>query len=65
MATLLALLGIKVVAHAHPTKWGSWELNGEVGWYVGPALNHYRYLKYYFSRARETRACDTVEFFPY
>ena len=55
----------KVVAHIHPSKKGSWELNGQVGWYVGPALQHYCYVDCYFPKTREIRYCDTVEFIPY
>ena len=65
MATLLALPGTKVVVHFHPDKRGSWELNGEVGWCVGPSLNRYRCLECYFPRERETRHCDTIEFIPH
>jgi len=48
MATPLAPPGTKVVAHTHPDKRGSWELNGKVGWYVGLAMNHYRCIECYF-----------------
>ena len=65
MSTPLAPPGTKVVAHIHPDKRGSWELNGEVGWYVGPSLNHYRCLQCYLPRTREVRHCDTVEFIPH
>ena len=64
-ATPLAPPGTKVVALVDPTQRASWELNGEVGWYVGPALNHYRCVECYFPRTRATRTCDTVIFFPH
>ena len=62
MATPLAPLGTKVVAHVHPDKRGSWELNREVGWYIELSLNHYYCIQIYFPRTRETRHCDMVEF---
>ena len=65
LATPLAPPGNKIVAHVHPDKWGSWELNEETGWYVGPASQHYRCLQCYFLRTRETLVYDTVEFFPH
>ena len=65
MATLLALPRTKVVAHIHPDNRGLWELNGKVGWYVGPALNHYHCLEVYFLRTCETRYYDIVEFILY
>ena len=50
MATPLAPPGTKVIAHTNSQKRGSWELNSEIGWYVGPSLNHYRCVKVYFPR---------------
>ena len=64
-ATPLAPPGTKVVAHISPDKRGTWELNGKIGWYVGPSLQHYRCVKCYFPRTREVRDCDTAEFFPH
>lgn len=64
-ATPLAPPGTKVVALIDPTVCGSWELNGEVGWYVGPALNHYTCVECYFPKTRALRTCDTVMFFPH
>ena len=61
----LAPPGTKVVAHLNPTKRASWDLNGEVGWYVGPSIDHYRCVKCYFPRTQKTRNCDTVDFFPH
>ena len=44
----------KVVAHVHPSKRGSYELNRQVGWYVGLALQHYCCVDCYFPKTRET-----------
>ena len=63
-ATPLAPPGTKIVAHMKPDQRGTWELNGDVGWYVGPSMNHYRCVKCYFPRTRSVRDCDTVTFFP-
>lgn len=41
-ATPLVPPGTKVVAHVSPEKRGPWELNADVGWYVGPSMHHYR-----------------------
>ena len=38
-------------------------MNGEVGWYIGPSLYYYRYVKCFFPRTREERDCNTVQFF--
>jgi len=64
-ATPLAPPGTKVLAYISPEKRGTWDLNGEVGWYVGPSLHHYRCVQCYFPRTRMIRDCDTVEFFPH
>ena len=63
-ATPLAPPGTKTVSHRKPNNRGTWELNGETGWYVGPSMQHYRCVKCYFPRTRTTRDCDTVTFFP-
>ena len=64
-STPLAPPGTRVIAYLDPTQRGTWDLNGEVGWYVGPAMNHYRCVEIYFTRTRTTRVCDTVRFFPH
>ena len=65
MATPLAPPGTKVIVHVDPSIRGTWELNGDQGWYVGPALNHYRCVTCYFPRTRTTRICETVTFIPH
>ena len=64
-ATPLAPPGTKIIAHKDKNVRGSWDLNGEQGWYVGPALDHYRCITAYFPRSRRTRICDTVTFIPH
>ena len=38
----LATPGTKVIVHWPPDIQSSWAYHGEQGWYVGPALHHYR-----------------------
>ena len=64
-STPLAPPGTKVVVHLDPKIRGTWELNGDVGWYVGPAMDHYRCVTCYFPKTRTTRVCETVTFFPH
>ena len=52
LTTPLALPGTRILAHVNPDKRGSFELNRERGWYVGPLLNHYRCVKCYFPKTR-------------
>ena len=63
-STPMAPPGTKIVAHIKPNNRGTWELNGEVGWYVGPSMQHYRCVRCYFPRTKTVRDCDTVTFFP-
>ena len=63
-STPMAPPGTKIVTHRKPNNRGTWELNGEVGWYVGPAMHHYRCVNCYFPRTKTERNCDTVTFFP-
>ena len=65
LTTPLAPPGTKVVAYINPEIRGTYELNGEVGWYTSPSLHHYRCVKVYFTRTRKERDCDIVEFFPH
>ena len=62
LSTPLAPPGSKVVAHIKPTARNSWDLNGSIGYYVGPAQLHYRCVTCYFPRTRSERICDTVKF---
>ena len=64
-ATPLAPPGTKVIVHINPEVRGTWELNGDQGWYVGPALDHYRCVTCHFPRTRTTRICETVTFIPH
>jgi hypothetical protein len=52
------------VSHDKPKDRASWAAHGEIGWYLGPALEHYRCHKVYITKTRSERASDTVEFFP-
>jgi len=61
----MAPSGTKVVAHIHPSKRGSWDLNGEVDWYVDLALKYYQCIECYFPKSRDVRNCDIVEFIPH
>ena len=56
--------GTKIVAYIKPNNRGTCELNGEVGWYIGPSMEHYRFVKFYFLRTKTIRDCDIVTFFP-
>jgi hypothetical protein len=60
----IAPAGIKVLSHDKPTARGTWEPHGEVGFYLGPALHHYRCYNVWIKATRAHRVTDTVTWFP-
>ena len=62
--TTLAPPGTKVVIHEKPDKRASWAAHGVDGWYLGPAVEHYRCYRVYVTNTRAERNADTVKFFP-
>ena len=63
-ATTMIPPGTKVVMHEKPKQRGSWDIHGEDGWYIGPALYHYRCYNCYCTITNSPRIVDTVEFSP-
>ena len=61
--TPFAPLGTKVVIHYKPINLASWGPNGKEGWYIGPALNHYRFVNFYISTTRAEVNADTMVIF--
>jgi hypothetical protein len=39
--------------------------HGQDGWYIGPALEHYRCYTVYITKTRSSRVVETVDFFPH
>jgi hypothetical protein len=62
--TPLAPPGIKCIIHEKPGQQGSWAPHGIKGWYVGPAMEHYRCWTIHVTSTNSERIGDTVEFFP-
>ena len=56
--------GTKVVLHSKPTQRKSWAFHGEQGWYIGPAVQHYRCLRVYIPKTHAERITDTVQIIP-
>jgi hypothetical protein len=59
--TPLAPLGTKVVIHEKTGKRKTWSTHGINGWYIGPALEHYRCVDCYIPAMR---IADMVAFIP-
>jgi hypothetical protein len=56
--------GTRIKAHETPNKRRTWAPHGQDGWYIGPALEHYRCYTVYVTKTRGDRIVETVEFFP-
>ena len=56
--------GTKVILHSKPAQRKSWAFHGEQGWYIGPALQHYRCLRIYIPKTHAERITDTVQIIP-
>ena len=62
--TPLAPAGKKTIVHDVATERASWAQHGSRGFYIGPALNHFRCYKNFMVKTKAVRISNTVEFFP-
>ena len=62
--TPMAPPGTRILIHEKPGQRASWDPHGAKGWYLGPAMEHYRCYRVYTNKTRAERYTDTVEFFP-
>ena len=60
----IAPAGIKVIIHDKPAVRASWAAHGAAGFYIGPALQHYRSFQVHVTATCTTRITDTVQWFP-
>ena len=63
--TPLALLGTRILIHAKPNKRDSRSFHGEDGWYIGPAMDHYRCITCYIPSTFKTKFTDTATLIPH
>jgi hypothetical protein len=54
----------RIIAHETPNRRRNWAPHGKDGWYIGPALEHYRGYTVYITNTRGDRIVETVDFFP-
>jgi hypothetical protein len=54
--------GTRIIAHDTPSRRCTWAPHGQDGWYIGPALAHYRCYMVYITQTRGDRIVETVEF---
>ena len=57
----LAPIGIKVVAHVPSLERATWAQHGLIGYYVGPAPDHYRCFQVWIENTKAIRISDCVE----
>ena len=63
-ATPLAPAGCKAIIHERAAERPSWGDHATDGFYIGPALKHYRNYTMYMPTTKSTRTTDTIQFFP-
>ena len=63
-ATPLSPPGTKVLVYETPSTRRSWSPHGLGGWYVGPAMDHYRCFRCFTPKTGSERIAETVQFFP-
>jgi hypothetical protein len=54
----------RIIAHETPNRRSTWAPHGLDGWYIGPALEHYRCYTVHITKTRGYRIVETVDFFP-
>jgi hypothetical protein len=57
--------GTRIIAHETPGRRRTWAPHGQDGWYIGPALEHYRCYTVYITKTRSNRIVETVGFSPH
>ena len=53
-----------MVVHRKSSQRKSWDFHGHIGWYVGPAMNHYRCFRIFLPHTNREIISDTIRFFP-
>ena len=64
LSTPIAPLGTSVVIFEPPSTRASWAPHGKVGWYVGPAMSHYRCFSILVKDTNAVRVTDTLAWHP-
>ena len=62
--TPLAPPGTKALIYEAATRRASWAPHAVDGWYLGPAMKHYRCGRYFIPHTRATRIASAVKLFP-
>jgi hypothetical protein len=62
--TPIAPAGMRVVIHVKPSARGSWDTHGVEGFYIGPAMEHYRCYKVWALKTGALRVTDSLAWHP-
>ena len=62
-ATPIQPPGINVLVHDKPDDRDTWAAHASAGWYIGPAMKHYRCYQCFMQGTQAMRTADTVEWF--
>jgi uncharacterized membrane protein YgcG len=60
----ISVYGMKCVIYDNPLRRGSWATHGVDGFYLSPAMHHYRCWNFWVCGTRANRVSDTVEWLP-
>jgi len=60
----IAPIGTHVVVYESPEQRATWAAHGVDGFYLGPALDHYRCYRVYVHATKNNRISDTLAWFP-
>jgi hypothetical protein len=55
----------KIIAHEKQSQRRTWAAQGQPGWSLGPAMQHYRCQNVYITATANERIVDTLDFFPH
>lgn len=60
----MSIFGMRVVAYENSQQRPSWGAHGKDGFYLGPALQHYRCWRIHITETNSTRISDTIAWLP-
>ena len=63
-ATPLAPAGCRIIIHDRKGERKTWAKRGTPGFYIGPAMQHYRNYKCHITKTHKNRISNTLQFFP-
>ena len=63
--TPIAPPGLQLMTHIDPQQRTSWGTHAEKGFYLGPAMNHYRCHRIWITKTQAERIAETVKWLPH